>query len=104
MDEPEINTPEPDENEPEFKSLDEVVSFFRREMADIKKLVKPDKKTRSSKDDFKLYHEQTEERLNALNDKAASIESMVEGFLQKLSHPGTERGFSRLWDFLFKAD
>ena len=94
----------PENDEPQFKSLDDVVKFFRGEMDELKKLAKTDKKTRSTKDDFKLYHEQTESRLDRMNEKLTGIETLAEGFLEKFKNrqDNTRSFFEQAWDFLFK--
>ncbi len=88
--------------EPEFKNIDEAVIFFKAEIETLKKTFKPSKKELKSKDDFKLYHEQTENRLNGLNEKLEKFESMINNGMDKLTHKGSSYTFNKVWDFLFK--
>ena len=91
-----------EKDEPEFKNIDEAVIFFRTEIETLKKTFKPSKKELKSKDDFKLYHEQTENRLNGLNEKLEKFESMINNGMDKLTHKGSSYTFNKVWDFLFK--
>ena len=91
-----------EDKEPEFKNIDEAVLFFKGEIETLKKTFKPSKKELKSKDDFKLYHEQTENRLNGLNEKLEEFESMINNGMDKLTHKGSSYTFNKVWDFLFK--
>ncbi len=91
-----------EKKEREFKNIDEAVIFFKGEIEALKKTFKPSKKDLKSKDDFKLYHEQTENRLDRLNEKLTEFESMINSGLEKLTHKGSSYTFNKVWDFLFK--
>ena len=92
-----------EKDEPEFLNLDDAVNFFRGEIDKLKELAQEDKEKRETPDDFKLYHQQTENRLNEFNEIIEGFERTIKILVDKLQHTGNSYTFNKLWDFLWKG-
>ena len=99
----EVDDENNESDKPEFNSLDEAVIYFRGEMDKLKELAKGDNEKRQTPDDFKLYHQQTETRLNEFNEIITGFENQIETLIKTLNHTGSSYSFNKLWDFLWKG-
>jgi len=92
----------PIENDSEkIDSLDKVKTYLDGQISEIKNLIQPAKEL-SSPDEFKLYHQQTENRMEKLNEKIDGFENRIDDFFNqfKVGNGGTFK--SIITDFLFK--
>ena len=88
---------EPDKNQ--IESFDNIKIYLDHEIADLKKLIIPNKEL-SSPDEFKLYHQQIENRLSELNEKIDNFENKIKDFFISSGEGNSLKNI--ISNFLFK--